>query len=79
MSDWLSALQTCSKSGGDAIPKGFKTRAQIQKEFGLRDARMREILRGLIESGVAEKQTFRVQTQDGIHHIPYYRIKSKSK
>jgi hypothetical protein len=75
-SEWRKAAGNVVS--GDKIPAGFKTRAQISVDLGLREGRTKEIVKALVDSGRAECRRFRVPSGCGISHVPHYRLKKGS-
>ena len=74
-SDWLSSLQRSSAVRCDKPPSEWKTRIQLEAEFGLKQSRMRDVIRDMLSNNVIERRTFIVMTDNVLRHIPHYRLK----
>ena len=59
----------------DKIPKGWKTTTEWAKEEKLSEPMVRKYLRLGVQSGIIEKQSFRILSYGMIKPVPHYRIK----
>ncbi len=74
-SDWLAALQVCRSTSCDTPPSEWKTRTQLEAEFGLKQSRMRDVIRDMLRDNSIERRTFIVMRYNALRHIPHYRLK----
>ena len=74
-SEWLSSMQRSKAVRCDKPPSEWKTRIQLEAEFGLRQSRMRDVIRSMLLDNVIERRTFIVMTDNVLRHIPHYRLK----
>lgn len=74
-SEWLLALQTAQQSSSDKPSSEWKTRVQLESEFGLKQSRMRDVIRDMLRDNLIEHRTFIVFTGNALRHIPHYRMK----
>ena len=74
-SDWLSSMQRSKAVRCDKPPSEWKTRIQLEAEFGLKQSRMRDVIRSMLLDNVIERRTFIVMTDNALRHIPHYRLK----
>ncbi len=76
MSDWITALREVESVAVDAVPKGFKTRAQIQKELGISQCSVWKLLTKLELASRVDIRKFRiVNGSAGIRPVIHYRLK----
>lgn len=74
-SEWISALQNAQYSSSDKPSSEWKTRVQLESEFGLKQSRMRDVIRDMLRDNIIEHRTFIVFTGNALRHIPHYRLK----
>ena len=74
-SDWLAALQLTKGVRCDEPPSEWKTRMQLEADFGLKQSRMRDVIRDMLRDNVIERKTFIVMRYNALRHIPHYRLK----
>lgn len=74
-SEWILALQNAQYSSSDKPSSEWKTRVQLESEFGLKQSRMRDVIRDMLRDNIIEHRTFIVFTGNALRHIPHYRMK----
>ena len=74
-SEWISALRNAQYSSSDKPSSEWKTRVQLESEFGLKQSRMRDVIRDMLRDNIIEHKTFIVFTSNALRHIPHYRLK----
>lgn len=75
MSNWTKLLQYSRAEGAEVIPKGFKSRIELQEQFSLGTRQTDMVVQKLLASGKIERRNFKVLTRAGIRSVPHYKIK----
>jgi len=74
--DWKELLQFARATGAEQVPAGFKTRAELQKQFCLGQSHTSRVIKKLLAAGKIECKKFRVPLPSGtVRAIPHYKIK----
>ncbi len=78
--DWSSVIAKAIQCSEETVPDGFLTAAETCLKMGLARARTNEVLRQLIESGLAEMKLFRIKAGGaGVRPVPHYHLIASKK
>lgn len=75
----LARLTEALNCKTDAVPPGFKTRAQWQKEWGCSPSHAKKLINAGIEAGLIEVRKYRVMQTQGACPTPHYGPTSSGK
>jgi predicted transcriptional regulator len=59
----------------DVVPPNWYTSSQIAKAYGRSVVTLSKHLKAQVESGKAERKTFRIQCDKTVRPVPHYRLK----
>lgn len=77
--DWKAAAKQLGMDAPEAVPPGWKSRADLQRELGMTSDRVRHMLLALSMRGGVEVRRFRVPTFGrGQYPVPHYRLTKRA-
>ena len=74
MKNWIELLKEARSIGVEKVPKGFKTRAEIEIELGVGQAQALRRIREWKNRGFLECRSFKIDINGVIRPVPHYRI-----
>lgn len=78
MNAWSKAWQEAMNGECDKVPKGWKTRSEIERIWGVGQAQAVRRLKDLIESGGIDVMPFRINTGAKVYPVPHYKLKQSA-
>jgi len=77
--DLFARLTEALNCREDAVPQGFKTRADWQKQWGCSSSHAKKLINAGLEGGLMEMRRFKVKRTQGICPTPHYGPTSSGK
>lgn len=70
--DLLRMLQGLKAARAEVPPEGFKTRAELEKEWGISSAKAKLLIRQGLDAGILRQVDVRIMTPAGLRAMPHY-------
>jgi predicted transcriptional regulator len=73
--EWANIIVSSKINCAEKVPAGWKTRLQLEEEWGVCQSHAGRRIQDLMKLGKIERKTFKVITGNRLYPTPHYKIK----